>query len=153
MPLAATLCALCKKLHAVLQVFAFARDNGIPFSRYFKVIHKQTNTPLRTVWLAVLLAFLFGLPLLKSSIAFSAVVSISTMGLQVSYGIPIFFRLTVSKKSFERGPFHLGRFSQLVGWLAITWIVFSTVCTPFAHCYVVTKIALAQQCYILYQCR
>ena len=76
--------------------------------------------------LSSVLAFLLGLPLLKSTVAFSAVVSISTIGLYISYAIPIFCRSMYARKNFERGPFHLGRWSTVVGWVAVLWVAFIT---------------------------
>ena len=69
-------------------IWSFSRDNGIPFSGFFQRIHAGTCTPLRTVWLSVVAAFLLGTPILISTAAFTAVVSISTIGLQISYGLP-----------------------------------------------------------------
>lgn len=39
------------------QTFAFARDGGLPFSRYFYRINRYTRTPVNTVWLDALLSF------------------------------------------------------------------------------------------------
>ncbi|KAK9806448.1 hypothetical protein WJX73_008222 [Symbiochloris irregularis] len=48
--------------------------------------------------------------------------------------IPILCRLTISRTSFEPGPFHLGSFSAAVGWTAIAWILTASVlmCLPTA---------------------
>ena len=43
-------------------------------------------------------------------------------------GIPIACRVTLSRKTFVKGEFHLGRFSELVGWTAVAGICFNTVC-------------------------
>lgn len=68
-----------------------------------------------------------GLPILVSNVAFGAVISVCTVGVQLSYGIPVLCRLTLSRKSFKRGPFHLGRYSDVVGWTAIFYVVLSIV--------------------------
>jgi hypothetical protein len=47
--------------------------------------------------------------------------SIATIGLYISYGIPIALRLW-NRKDFVRGPFHLGRFSYPVAIVAVLWI-------------------------------
>ncbi|CAL5228608.1 g11771 [Coccomyxa viridis] len=69
-----------------------------------------TQTPL---WAMVTLAFILALPLLYSTVAFSAVISISTVGLYISYGIPILMRL-INHKDFEPGPFNLGKFGPIM---------------------------------------
>lgn len=100
------------------------------------------------VWLACTLSFILGLPSLGSSVAFAAATSIATIGLYISYGtyyptaltpppalshllsmdiaIPIALRL-VNRKTFVRGPFHLGAFSYPAAFLAVTWICFISI--------------------------
>lgn len=46
------------------------------------------------------------------------------IGLEASYIIPIFLRLTVARTWFKRGPFHLGALSIPMGWVAVVWGVF-----------------------------
>ncbi|KAF5391193.1 hypothetical protein D9757_003140 [Collybiopsis confluens] len=92
-------------------MFSFARDNGIPGSKFFAYVNTSWKSPIRTVWLACTLSFILGLPSLGSSVAFSAATSIATIGLYTSYGIPIALRL-IYRKKFVRGPFHLGVFSS-----------------------------------------
>lgn len=66
----------------------------------------------------MVIAFLLRLPLLKSTVAYTVVVSIYTIGLYISYAIPIFCRLTFGRVKFEKGPFNLGAFSDIIGWTA-----------------------------------
>lgn len=44
-----------------------------------------------------------------------------------------------ARKTFVRGPFHLGRFSLLVGWVATLWVAFITVVFVLPTAYPVTK--------------
>jgi hypothetical protein len=60
------------------------------------------------------IASLLSLPALGNSTAFSAITSVATIGLYISYAVPIFAKL-VNKKQFTRGPLHLGRFSEVIG--------------------------------------
>jgi len=107
-------------------MFAFARDGGIPGHQFFNKVDARWQSPVRTVWLACTLSFILGLPSLGSSVAFSAATSIATIGLYISYGIPIALRV-IYAKDFVRGPFHLGRFSFPVAITAVAWIVFISI--------------------------
>lgn len=121
-------------------MYAFARDGGIPGHKFFHKVDPKTKSPVRTVWLACTLSFILGLPSLGSSVAFAAAtryeiaplnfhrrlmipgnLSIATIGLYVSYGIPIALRLW-NRKDFVRGPFHLGKFSYPIATIAVLWI-------------------------------
>ncbi|EIW74256.1 APC amino acid permease [Coniophora puteana RWD-64-598 SS2] len=102
-------------------MFAFARDGGIPGHTFFRKVDSKRGSPVRTVWLACTLSFILGLPSLGSSVAFSAATSIATIGLYISYGVPIALRV-IYRKRFVRGPFHLGPFSLPVAIAAVAWI-------------------------------
>ncbi|EPT01082.1 hypothetical protein FOMPIDRAFT_97288 [Fomitopsis schrenkii] len=107
-------------------MYAFARDGGIPGHRFFNKVDSKYNSPVRTVWLACLLSFILGLPSLGSAVAFSAATSIATIGLYISYGVPIALRVAYAPR-FVRGPFHLGALSLPVAVVAVVWIAFITV--------------------------
>ncbi|KAI0708795.1 amino acid/polyamine transporter I [Fomitopsis betulina] len=107
-------------------MYAFARDGGIPGHTFFHKVDVKRKSPIRTVWLACTLSFILGLPSLGSSVAFSAATSIATIGLYISYGIPIALRV-VYAPHFVRGPFHLGSFSFPVAIAAVLWICFITI--------------------------
>ena len=107
--------------------WSFARDHGLPFSHIWARVNTRFGVPVNAVWFMVVFAFLLGLPMLKSYVAFSAVVSISTIGLYISYAIPIFLRVTVSRKQFVKGAFHLGIMSIPIAIMAIAWVLLITV--------------------------
>ncbi|PCH34841.1 APC amino acid permease [Wolfiporia cocos MD-104 SS10] len=107
-------------------MYAFARDGGIPGHNFFQKVDVKRKSPVRTVWLACTLSFILGLPSLGSSVAFSAATSIATIGLYISYGIPIALRV-IYRKQFVRGPFHLGSYSYPIATAAVLWICFITI--------------------------
>jgi hypothetical protein len=50
-------------------------------------------------------------------------VSIATIGCYIAYALPSLFRVTLASKSFVSGPFDLGRFGVVIGWVAVLWVV------------------------------
>jgi len=107
-------------------MYAFARDGGIPGHKFFHKVDVKRKSPIRTVWLACTLSFILGLPSLGSSVAFAAATSIATIGLYISYAIPIALRV-VNREYFVRGPFHLGAFSYPIALSAVLWITFISI--------------------------
>ncbi|KAI9284868.1 amino acid/polyamine transporter I [Umbelopsis sp. AD052] len=107
-------------------IYAFSRDGAMPGSKWWHLIDKKRQTPVNAVWLSVLVASLLGLPSLGNATAFSAVTSVATIGLYISYAIPIAAKL-VNKKQFKRGPLHLGPASDVIGAIAVLWICFITI--------------------------
>jgi amino acid permease (GABA permease) len=111
-------------------LYAFSRDGAVPGSRLWHRVNPRTRTPTNAIWFCVFFAFLAGVPSLREAggfpATFFAIVSIGVIGLYIAYIIPVFLRLRLGEE-FQRGPWHLGRWSYLVGWAAVTWVVFISI--------------------------
>lgn len=101
--------------------YAFSRDGAMPYSSFWHKVNKH-EVPINAVWLSAFISFCMALTSLGSTVAFNAMVSIATIGLYIAYALPIFFRVTLARKSFVPGPFNLGRYGILVGWIAVLWV-------------------------------
>lgn len=66
-------------------------------------------------------------------------VSIATLGQYISYVLPIFFRVTMARRSFIPGPFHLGRYNIVIGWAAVLWVALLTVLFSLPVAYPIAK--------------
>ena len=107
-------------------IYAFSRDGALPASRVWHRVNKRTRTPTNAIWLAAAGALILGLPYLWNSTAYAAVTSIAVIGLYIAYVAPTFLRLRQGD-NFQRGPWHLGRWSKPVGIIAVTWVVIITI--------------------------
>jgi amino acid transporter len=107
-------------------IYAFSRDGALPGSSFWHQVNKRTRTPTNAIWLAAVGALILGLPYLWNSAAYAAVTSIATIGLYIAYVSPTFLRLRQGS-SFQRGPWHLGRWSYPVGIIAVIWVIFITI--------------------------
>lgn len=52
--------------------------------RWVASVSKISTTPVVSTWLMVLAAFILGLPMLGSTVAFTAITSLATIGLYIS---------------------------------------------------------------------
>jgi amino acid permease (GABA permease) len=104
-------------------IYAFSRDGALPASDFWHRVNKRTRTPTNAIWLAAGGALILGLPYLWNSAAYAAVISIAVIGLYIAYVIPTYLRLRQGE-NFKRGPWHLGRWSYVIGWTAVAWVVF-----------------------------
>ena len=78
------------------------------------------GSPAPAVWLSVVLSFV----ILLYSDAMPVVASLCVLGFYLSYFIPIFLGWRRKKKWIsQRGPWHLGRASNIINVLALVWIV------------------------------
>jgi len=107
-------------------VFAFARDNALPGSRFLKKINRHTQTPVNAVWFVVIIAGICGV-LGFSGTALTSLAGSSVIGLYTSYAAPIFLRITSGRSTFNPGPFSLGRWGVPVGTIAVAWVAYIVV--------------------------
>lgn len=121
------LCGLSSLTSASRMVYAFARDGGLPFSKRLCSVSPKHKTPSHAIWALAFFALLLGV----SVSLYSAVVSMATIALYVSYGLPIagglYARFT--GRWHTRGPWNLGRASTFIAALAMAWVVF--ICAVF----------------------
>lgn len=110
-------------------MFGFARDGGLP--HFFTKVSTRFSAPIHTIVLAAFLAFLLAIPSLGSTVAFSAATSIATIGLYISYGLPILIGL-IYPRNFNKGPFNLRFASRPIALVAVLYIVFISIvfCLP-----------------------
>jgi amino acid transporter len=107
-------------------VFAFARDNALPGSRFWKKVNRRTQTPVNAVWFVILIAAICGV-LGFSGTALTSLAGSSVIGLYTSYAAPIFLRITSGRSRFNPGPFSLGRWAVPIGTIAVAWVSFIVV--------------------------
>ena len=75
---------------------------------------------------------------LGSIVAFEAMVSIATIGLYIAYALPIFFRVTLAQRDFVPGPFNLGCYGVIVGWVAVLWVLIISILFSLPVSYPIT---------------
>src|SRR5213076_821450 len=107
-------------------IYAFSRDGALPFSNFWHRVNKRTRTPTNAIWLAAAGALILALPYLWNPTAYAAVTSIAVIGLYIAYVTPTYLRLRQGE-NFKRGPWHLGRWSYVVGWIAVVWVGIITI--------------------------
>jgi len=139
--LAMWFCGLSCVTSTSRMIFAFSRDHGMPFSNIWNKVSHRYRTPAAAVWLASALSFLLPCLILALVAArpkeldfsrlYPAVTGISTIGLYLSYGIPLLLKLQATRRgvwsSRANGPWSLGNWSVPVNVIALTWIAFITV--------------------------
>lgn len=118
-------CGLSSMTANARMVFAFARDKGLPGSARLAKISPKYRTPASAVWLSAGVAFLLAV----YSAAFTVIVSLATIGLYISYVIPIILVLRARRRGQwkELGPWNLGKWGGLINTIAVAWVAFITV--------------------------
>lgn len=113
------------------QLFAFARDNGLPFSWWIKKVHKQWSVPIHAVITGACAALVIGCLVLIGTTAANALFSLGIAGNLLAWSMPTLLRLIYSEK-FKPGPFYLGKFwTQVNGWISVFYTVYAIIMVMF----------------------
>lgn len=128
------LCGLSSITSMARMWFAFARDGGLPGSKWVSIIHARYRTPI----LAIVVTSVLSVLICLYAAAYFVVTSISTITLYLAYGIPILLllrnRLTGKGPTLGRAeaPWNLGRKGVVLNVVAVAWVAVITVvfCLP-----------------------
>jgi amino acid transporter len=118
-------CGLSSVTSNSRMLFAFARDGGLPFSKFVARVSPRFRSPHVAVWVSAAAALAVAL----WTPAYSAMVALSTIALYASYGVPIAlgYRARKDGRWTRRGPWDLGRRSAAVNVVALCWIALLTL--------------------------
>jgi amino acid transporter len=124
-------CGLSSVTSASRTFYAFARDDGLPFSRHIRKVSPRFKTPPPAIAIAVVFPCLLVVVTARFSDAvFDAVTSLATTALYLSYGAPIALGVVarLRKKWTRFGPFHLRRGSLAIACVAVVYCAFVLAC-------------------------
>lgn len=116
-------CGLASVTSNSRMLFAFARDGGVPGSRFLARVSPRWQSPHVAVWTCACAALLLAV----WADAYSAVVALSTIALYASYALPIALGLRARRSGrwHTRGPWDLGPWSLPVNVVALAWVAVS----------------------------
>lgn len=118
--------------------WSFARDKGLPFSRFWSQVNPQVGVPLNAHLMSCALISLIGLLYLASSTAFNSLCTGCIAFLLLSYSIPV-INLLRKKRQIRHGPFWFGSFGMFCNYVLLGWAVFCIVFFSFPPALPVTK--------------
>ncbi|GEQ68288.1 hypothetical protein JCM33374_g1955 [Metschnikowia sp. JCM 33374] len=114
------------------QVFAFARDNGLPMSWWIKQVNKKLSVPIHAVIAGGVAAIIIGLLCVIGTTAANALFTLYIAGNYFAWGMPTFLRLLAMKEKFVPGKFYLGDFwSRVNGWVSTVFIAYTIIMVMF----------------------
>lgn len=112
-------CGLASVTSNSRMLWAFARDGGLPASRWLAQVSPKWKTPHVAIWVSVAAA----LAVSVFAEVLSAMTAVSTVALYASYGLPVLVALRARRRGWPRtGPWTLGRFGAVTNVAAVVWI-------------------------------
>ncbi|CAH0020079.1 unnamed protein product [Clonostachys rhizophaga] len=110
--------------------WAFARDNGMPFSRIWSQVHPKTNVPLNAHILSVCIVIVLTLIYIASSTAFASLITGVIVFPYLTYLIPIASSIWRGKNQ-PKGPFHLGVLGVIAKIITLVFCLFTIIMYSF----------------------
>jgi amino acid transporter len=106
------------------QLFAFARDNGIPFGAFLSYVQPGWDIPLNSVFVSFAIASALSLINIGSSVAFNSIASLGTCALLSSYIISIscIFLKRWRKETLLPSRFNLGKAGIWINGLSVAYL-------------------------------
>lgn len=99
-------------------IWAFSRDNGVPFARLWSRVDRYHQMPLLSLIVTTVIISLLGLIYLGNSGAFNAFTGAATILLGMSYVACVVMSLLDRRRQVKGAPWSLGRFGFVVNFIA-----------------------------------
>ena len=116
------------------QIFAFARDEGLPFSSTLAYVHPKSKTPVWSILSSTLVTVLLTLINIGSTAAFNAIASLAIASMLTTYIIAIacfFIARWQSRISTTSPRFSLGPYGPVINVVSLFYLAFQIIFTFF----------------------
>ncbi|KAI5795517.1 amino acid/polyamine transporter I [Geopyxis carbonaria] len=113
--------------------WSFARDRGLPGSRYWAQVHPKMGIPFYAHTMSSVVVAILGVLYIGSLTAFNSMVTACIVLLYISYAIPVILLLMKGRDNIKHGPFWLGRFGMFCNYVLLAWTLFTLVMYSFPY--------------------
>lgn len=109
------------------QTFAFARDNGLPFSRWIGHVSTTKELPVNSIILTCVITCLLSLINIGSATAFNAIISLQVCAIMMTYFVSVscvLYRRVVHPELIPKARWSLGRYGVVVNSIGVVYVSF-----------------------------
>ncbi|KAI9841822.1 MAG: hypothetical protein M1837_000368 [Sclerophora amabilis] len=111
--------------------WSFARDRGLPGSRYLAKVHPTLNVPIVAHTVSCIIVAILGCLYLGSYTAFNSMVTACIVLLYISYAIPVVCLLYKGRDNIRHGPFWMGPVGLFANIVLCIWTLFTLIMYSF----------------------
>ncbi|KAF5682145.1 HNM1-choline permease [Fusarium circinatum] len=111
-------------------MWAFARDQGLPFAERIASVDKRRQIPTVSIIVVSFLLMLLSLINIGSTTAFNAILSLAVVSLQASYLLPIIlliWRRLFRPDTLRWGPWRLGKAGLPINIIAVIYLLYTCI--------------------------
>ncbi|CUS13847.1 unnamed protein product [Tuber aestivum] len=113
--------------------WSFARDRGLPGSRYWSQVHPTMGIPFYAHTMSCIVVALLGLLYIGSTTAFNSMVTACIVLLYISYAIPVILLLMKGRGNIKHGPFWAGKPGLVANLVLLFWTGFTLIMYSFPY--------------------
>ncbi|KAJ5864239.1 uncharacterized protein N7529_006155 [Penicillium soppii] len=127
-------CMIGTQLSTGRVLWAFARDEGLPFSKILARVNHRLGSPFNAQLCVAVIVALLGCIYLGSSTAFNAMMSSAVTINNFAFLVPILTNVLLRRQTMHRGPFFMGHtIGMTVNIVSVAWLIFAIVFFSFPY--------------------
>lgn len=126
-------CVVSSQLSTSRVLWAFARDEAMPWSSVWARVSKTYGIPFNAQLLVTAANAALGCLYLGSTTAFNSMLGAAVTVNNIAYLIPIITNLLTGRKNMFKGAFHMGKWAWLVNGVTVCWLIFAIVFFSFPY--------------------
>ncbi|RAH59700.1 GABA permease [Aspergillus piperis CBS 112811] len=110
------------------QTYAFARDRGLPFSKWISKVNQHYKLPVNAIALSCIISGLLSLINIGSDTAFNAIISLNVAALMWTYAISIscvMYRKIACPETLPPRRWSLGKHGIWINAVALVYVIFA----------------------------
>jgi len=136
-------CANALLAEGARSLYAFARDNGLPFSKYISKVEPKHQIPVIAILLGTIVQMAFNSIYFGTVTGFNTVIAIATEGFYLSYAMPLLVRLISHFNGSHRqlsGPWAMKPVVSIAtNAVGLAYLTFACITFNFPSVYPVTS--------------
>lgn len=127
-------CMVGSQLSTGRVLWAFSRDEAMPFSKTWSKVNKTLKMPFNAQLLVTGIVAALGCLYLGSSTAFNSLLGSAVTINNLAYLVPILTNFILQRKTMYQGAFHMGYIAgMIVNGITVAWLVFAIVFFSFPY--------------------
>ncbi|KAK8019102.1 amino acid permease [Apiospora arundinis] len=143
-------CVVSSQLSTSRVLWAFARDDAVPFSRFIAKVSPRFGVPLNAQLAVAACVAALGCLYLGSSTAFNSMLGAAVTINNVAYLIPIGTNMLTGRRNMHRGHFYLkGVWGWVVNGVTVGWLLFAIVFFSFPYSMPVAAASMNYTCVVV----
>lgn len=110
------------------QTFAFARDNGLPFSKWIGHVNEKKQIPVNAIGLSCAITILLSLINIGSATAFNAIISLQVCAIMLTYTVSIacvLYRRIAHPELIPTARWSLGKWGIPANTIGLVYVLFT----------------------------